>query len=126
MAGSIEKAAPVSQATPDIVTIKSAGQPTDHSMAATETFHVVSPSIIAETGPEPQTARKSGESGKTQQFDPASLVIRAGIIGGAAPIRASATGATSPEISGNEQHPTPESDGEAPATDQGKPSTVPG
>ncbi|TAN13186.1 MAG: hypothetical protein EPN45_04705 [Rhizobiaceae bacterium] len=124
--GSIEWATPISQDTPDIVTIGPVDLPADQSMAAAETFHSVSPSIIAEIGQEPETPRKvDDESGKKKRFDPTPLVIRAGMIGDAAPIEVSATGTPQPETSGDEQHSAPEGGGKTPATDQGKPSVTP-
>jgi len=120
--GSIEKVAPVSSATPDIMALESLRR--GNATAAPEKFKTVSPSIIAEIGPAPEAAQKSGESGKKKRFDPEPLVIRAGMIGSAAPVHISAGAPAQPDIAPDGH--LPPQDGDKPAAaNQKKPLAAP-
>jgi len=126
--------APISTSTPDIVAVEpldsQAGGSAASLQGAPVTFKNVSPSIIAEIGPEP--AQKPDESRKNRGFNPELLVIRAGMIGGAAPVHTTTIDASSekpaeqqPKIADDGHQLSPESDSAPEAADQKKPTVAP-
>lgn len=118
--------APISSSAPDIV----AAKPLNARGSAASwqgmpvTFKTVSPSIIAEIGPEP--AQNPDESRKNRGFNPELLVIRAGMIGEATPVQASAPKtAEQPKVADDGHQLSPESDSAPEAADQKKSLAAP-
>ena len=126
VAAGLDKAvAPISSSAPDIVAAKplNARGSAASSQGMPVTFKTVSPSIIAEIGPE--AARKPDES-ERQRFNPELLVIRAGMIGEATPVQASAPKtAEQPKVADDGHQLSPESDSAPEAADQKEPLAAP-
>jgi hypothetical protein len=122
---SVVRIAPVSSATPDVVAVEPLPHGADDAVAASAKFSTVSPSIIAEIGPAPKPAERPGESEKKKRFDPEPLVIRAGMIGGAAPVEVSATRPTQPKFAADGHLLPPESSDKPAEADHQKPLATP-
>jgi hypothetical protein len=117
--------APISSATPDIVAVDPPNASGGNAVAAPKKFRRVSPSIIAEIDPAPEAAQKPDENGKKKRFDPAPLVIRAGMVGNAAPIKASDPRPAHPKVAPDGHMTSPENGDKPAETDQKKPPTTP-